>query len=179
MTLLCLIGGPYSGRSTLMQAWMAQWRSQQVEELPFAHTVCGDGPSPSPVILGHYNHPTDGGTDRLARDIRQALTTWLGWRPAPLVAGEGDRLNNAEFLLTTRARVGLVAVQLDTPYEVAVERLLTRSRTRKEPAAVLSIDRRWKQANTVAERIGALRIDGTASLEDQVDTLNSLIGVSV
>lgn len=98
MRLLYLVGGPGSGKSTLMARLTASYDRLTVER-PVPHDRLID-----PVTGGSdaaeigRRRPMFSGTDALSSAIIDKAVPWLGSRPAGLVLGEGARLGNARFL---------------------------------------------------------------------------------
>ena len=98
MRMIYLVGGPGSGKSTLMSKLTAGYERLTVEK-PVPHDRLIDpvtGMSDA-VEIGR-RRPTFSGTDALASAIIDKAVPWIASLPAELVLGEGARLGCARFL---------------------------------------------------------------------------------
>ena len=64
MITIYLIGSPASGKSTLADAFLEDWKEQELIEKPFAHRIAKSGLGGYGIILGKDRKPFSG-TDTL------------------------------------------------------------------------------------------------------------------
>lgn len=110
--LLYLIGGPASGKSTLMRQLTRPYvRTVQAEPVPHEQ-LWRDG-----EVVGcelGMRRDTFSGTDALAMNVAPKVVRWLGTHPYPAVLGEGNRLGNVRFLMATmKSGYRVLVVHLD------------------------------------------------------------------
>lgn len=120
-----IIGGPGSGKSTLMaqmlEGWTVgpyqKWTSREM----FGHYLSGRGHG---AYLGHLR-PEYPGTDALSLSVAPQALLWLESLPLlglDHVYGEGTRLSHMGFLSALAAQADLTVVHLDVDPEEAARR---------------------------------------------------------
>ena len=128
--MIYLVGQPGSGKSTLMEKLTAPYQRLTVEQ-PVGHDVLIDPTTGSPIgaeIGKRREHFS--GTDALASAIIDKAVPCVNTRPYPLILGEGARLGNRRFMLSTlNAGYHLTLVLLD--HDDAEEWRLARSKKLK------------------------------------------------
>lgn len=129
MNVIVVIGLPGSGKSTAVEAALAQLYDGEPASVakPFAHERWGD----DLVMLGRRRPGGFGGTDALSMSVNPkaiAFVEELAAEPVTVLA-EGDRLSNAPFLTAAAAAAdgALIIVLIDTPVELAKARAKARA----------------------------------------------------
>lgn len=103
--LLYLIGGPGTGKSTLMRKLTAELTRVPINPGPerVARDGLFDGTGGMPAIELGVRRGAFSGTDALPSSVITRAVPWLtAQTEAPLILGEGARLGNARFLTAAR-----------------------------------------------------------------------------
>lgn len=153
-----MIGLPGCGKTTMTDGAVDSLLLSGVErDKPFAHTDYG-----WLVALGRRRDGF-GGTDALSMSIQPTVIEWI-WRTryttqVDEVLGEGDRLANGKFFAAVPE---LTVIYLDTPVEVARQRMAERADRLGKP---LQNEPWWKGRMTKVDNLIArwphVRYDGT------------------
>jgi hypothetical protein len=161
-----VVGVPGSGKTTALLAARALrgWEHLADEKLPLRHQLWATTAGEWVHQLG-WTRPTDqlAGTDTLQLDAQPLVRAWLAdaeHRPTWLV-GEGDRLATNGFCQAAVEAGHLRLLWLDTPRELAAERLAQRGAVQ---APAWWRGRATKVARLV-ERWDPERIDGSQPAE--------------
>ena len=169
MVTIYLIGSPASGKSTLADVFLADWKEQELIEKPFAHRICKSGLGGYGIILGKERKPFSG-TDTLGHAAIGAVEAiYPEWarRCISWVFGEGDRLAVDRFMDCANREGNLFLFYLDTPEETAQGRRISRAKEHGIKVQNSSwVQGRKTKANNLAERHGAYRL---SSYEDNVE----------
>lgn len=126
-----IIGGPGSGKSTLMaqllEGWEVgpyqKWTSREMFGHYLVHPSQGAG-----AYLGHLR-PDYPGTDALSLSVAPQALAWLDSIPLlglDWVFGEGTRLSHMGFLLALASCTDLTVIYLEIDPEEAARRRLAR-----------------------------------------------------
>ena len=161
MITIYLIGSPASGKSTLADAFLEDWKEQELIEKPFAHRIAKSGLGGYGIILGKDRKPFSG-TDTLGHTaivaVEKIYPEWAR-RSISWVFGEGDRLAVDRFMDCAKREGTLFLFYLDTPEETAQLRRLSRAQQHglkvQNPTWVAG---RKTKAHNLAQRHGAYRI---------------------
>lgn len=130
--IVYLLGLPGVGKSTALEAAIADWRHVEDRTTPFAHRVFTEG-----IVLGRYREGFPG-TDTLSMSVNPLAVDFVRRTPG-LIVGEGDRLANRAFL---GACPELTLIHLDAPPRIARER----ARMRAAALGVKEQDASWWKA---------------------------------
>lgn len=171
---LLILGEPGSGKSTLTKAFTSDWIELSLELKPVKH-ITYNSPYGSAIQLG-WNRPPFSGTDTLGHTSINFVSAWYPEITANLVLAEGDRLANDRFVKLAEQHGNIIAIYLDTDSELAQERRIQRIRQHNLPTQNPSwiAGRRTKHLN-LAERLGATRIPGDITPEEQANLLRILL----
>lgn len=90
--IICLIGEPATGKTTLMRAIMADIGTMELILKPFCHHKLG-----KTVVLGKYETGVFQGTDKLSMGVQPLAVDFIRNNPEKLILFEGDRLGNLSF----------------------------------------------------------------------------------
>lgn len=126
-----IIGGPASGKSTLMKELLQPWQPGPYVRLTrrelFGHYLHGsDGLG---VHLGHLREGAYPGTDALSLSVAPQAMIWLESLPLmgfAQVLGEGMRLSHIGFLRGLHEVADLTVIHLQVDPELARERRAAR-----------------------------------------------------
>ena len=166
-----ILGGPGSGKSTLMRYLIREWVPgpyiRLIDRELFGHQLI-NADLELGVYLGHLR-PEYPGTDALSLSVAPHALRWLQTLDPQLawVFGEGARLGHAGFLQELSVKTDLLVVHLSVAPEVSLRRrqgrpgkLLTEQYCRATAT---------RAANTAAScrevGIPTLELDGTRDLE--------------
>lgn len=176
-----LIGGPGSGKSTLMDALTRGWVFGPYERLTerelFGHHLVQQPITMHGVYLGH-RRPEYPGTDALSLSVAPQALNWLETLDPTLdwVFGEGARLAHSGFLAGLANRTRLLVVHLRVDPEVSEARRAIRPGKPLTPQYCKTAV--TKSANTAAwcREVGitTLELEGTAPVEDLLDAVSIL-----
>lgn len=161
MITIYLVGAPASGKSTLADAFLADWTEQELIEKPFAHRICKSGLGGYGIILGKDRKPFSG-TDTLGHtaivNVESIYPEWAR-RSISWVFGEGDRLAVDRFMDCAKREGTLFLFYLDTPEEIAQSRRISRANEHglkvQNPTWVAG---RKTKSHNLAYRHGAYRL---------------------
>lgn len=162
-----LIGGPGTGKSTVMQALLDGWEPGEYVRFTVRemfghwldHEVLGTG-----AYLGRLR-PEFPGTDALSRSVQPHAVSWLATLPMlglSWVFGEGERLGNVAFLEALALRCRLRVVHLVTTPEVQEKRMLERPGKLLTPAYVKA---KTTGAANVARKVPCVTVDASQPFE--------------
>ena len=103
MNLICIIGEPASGKTTLFRELMVQTGPLRWYQKKRGLVVCHQHSKSKAVILGDYSQEgTFGGTDRLSMAVQKPALDFVKELSlsgdCPAIMLEGDRLGNNSFL---------------------------------------------------------------------------------
>jgi len=136
MHILYLIGGPGTGKSTLMRALTAGATRTPKAQATVPHELLrfpgDDIPSGAEIGLRRPDFP---GTDTLSMSINPIASAALTdgtWSTTRVLFGEGDRLANQAFLSTAHTHHNLHVVFLRTDPRTVVERCSQRGSSQDE-----------------------------------------------
>lgn len=129
---LYIVGGPGSGKSTLMGELLRGWTVEPYMRLTkrelFGHFVWNEEEGCG-VYLGHLRPGNYPGTDALSLSVAPQAMLWLESLPLlglDWVFGEGARLAHIGFLTALAACTDLTVIHLDIDPEVAAQRRIAR-----------------------------------------------------
>lgn len=165
MRILYLIGGPGTGKSTLMQTLTAgAVRAPQTRSaLPHELLRFPGHDAPTGAELG-IRRPDFPGTDTLSMSINPTAVSSLTdgtWNGLHTLYGEGDRLANTAFLSAAHKHHQLHVVYLRTDPRTVLERCASRGSTQ---------DVSWLRGRiTKAERLAG-RLDSAGIRVQELDT---------
>lgn len=171
MRLTYLIGQPGAGKSTLL-AKALEGLPMLPERLPGGLWVTWHGWI---AELGR-RRSSFSGTDALSMGVMPHACAWVRDSDAPLVVGEGDRLASVKFLAAAAdAGRHVELAVLDVPDEVAQARREARSQRHQSASWIAGRITKVANLTAAATALGyrVRRIDGTASLADQLDALGA------
>jgi len=118
--ILCIIGIPGSGKTTLVRAVFEHWDAEQ-KSTPFPHIVRSN--QGQEVVEFGRVRSAFGGTDALHMGIQPRVVEFLAHSPYRDHLAEGDRLGNGKFFAQVRALgVEVTVCLLDMPEALAAER---------------------------------------------------------
>ena len=128
---LYIVGGPGSGKSTLMRQLLAGWTVGPYTRLTpkelFGHHLTRG--AETATYLGHLRDGAYPGTDALSLSVAPQAMLWLQALPLlglDWVFGEGARLSHIGFLQALHEVADLTVVHLQVPDDVAAERRIKR-----------------------------------------------------
>ena len=90
--IICLIGEPATGKTTLMKSIMTMIGPLKFETNPFAHYH-----NKRFIVLGKYDTGTFQGTDKLSMSVQPVATDFVKASKDKIILFEGDRLGNLSF----------------------------------------------------------------------------------
>jgi GTPase SAR1 family protein len=166
-----LIGGPGTGKSTVMYSLMQGWKPGEYVRFTVRemfghwldHEVLGAG-----AYLGRLR-PEFPGTDALSRSVQPHALTWVTTIPMLNLAwvfGEGERLGNVAFLTALAQSTRLQVVHLVLDPELQAERLEQRPGKALTPVYVKA---KTTQAANVARQVDCIEVNANQETEDIVE----------
>ena len=90
--IICLIGEPASGKTTLMKSLMSEMGTMELITKPFCHHRLGKF-----IVLGKYDKGVFQGTDKLSMAVQPLAVDLVRNNPEKVILLEGDRLGNLSF----------------------------------------------------------------------------------
>lgn len=165
MKVIYLIGAPGSGKTTLTEAFTADWKTTGELDDPVKYRLHETNYGAA-ISLG-WLRPNFGGTDTLGNTAIIPIETWLPGLRNVIWAlyGEGDRLANARFFNLAKDLGDFYLFYLDTDPSVAEQRRRARSiLTGKQQNPSWVKGRETKHRN-LALQFSAYRLDGSFTPE--------------
>lgn len=90
--VICLIGEPATGKTTLMKSIMSELGVLKFETNPFSHYH-----NKRFIVLGKYDKGVFQGTDKLSMAVQPVATDFVKANHDKIILFEGDRLGNLSF----------------------------------------------------------------------------------
>lgn len=176
---LYILGGPGSGKSTLMARLLRDWSPGPYQRLIdrelFGHIMIGPEFELG-VYLGHLR-PEYPGTDALSLSVAPHAYRWLQRGPDPMVGyifGEGARLAHRSFLSELSVRTELLVIHLVVPPEVSESRRATRAGKMLTAQYCVAATTRAENTAIWSREVGipTLDLDGTKGIEQLVEEIS-------
>lgn len=168
MRLTYLLGGPGSGKTTVLAAARdVLWPECEPVTLvgPVVTTVWCERRMPVMQELGRHRPGGFSGTDALAMNVMPQAVRWIGEGnfAAPHLVGEGDRLASGKFFdAATDAGLDLRVIYLDVG-EAASEARREARGSEQDPTWVKG---RQTKCARLADEYGAIRVNGERPVGD-------------
>lgn len=165
--LLYLIGGPGSGKTTVMETLLNMPGTEQqwagwADPFPYLRR--------DELILLGRRRPGFGGTDTLSMSVARVAEAWIAATPARVVCGEGDRLAYGGFFDAARSGgYQLNLIYLDTHPLIAADRRAARAaELNTKPQNDAWVKGRETKAFKLAQRYGAHVVNGDLTVPEVV-----------
>ena len=92
--IICLIGEPASGKTTLMKSIMLELGDMAFESKPFSYHY-----NDKFIVLGKYDTGVFQGTDKLSMAVQPKAIEFVKLHKDKIILLEGDRLGNLSFFV--------------------------------------------------------------------------------
>ena len=125
--VICLIGEPATGKTTLMKSLINELGPFQFADKPFSHHY-----NNRIIVLGKYDKGLFQGTDKLSMAVQPLAIEFVRKHQDKVILLEGDRLGNLSFFKEVKQLHQLHIVCLRTEHNTQEIRHITRNDTQTE-----------------------------------------------